>query len=272
MLSEKKFITTWYWILAFLLALLVVALLPSSQKVLLDLDAYYARYFNNLMGKSKHFDLMVGRLNYQKGDVFVAIMFILFFLVHGFMGKNKTEIKNRLAFWGWAGVLFLILYQGQRIVEGVFNRDSPSKVFDDWINIKELYGIKAKVSNSHCYPSGHAMAYYFTAFLALRRYSRAGWTLLLIALTVPTTRIMTGAHWPSDIFLGSLPISLLIAAVCYETGIRQTYGWSEKVVDVVWALPPLLKMERFNLRLRAAWATLVNQDNQQSKEDNQPKG
>lgn len=272
MLSEKKFTTTWYWILAFLLIVLVIALLPSSQKVLLDLDAFYARYLNNFMGRNKPFDLLVGRLNSQKGDVFVASMFILFFLMHSLKGKNGAEIKSRLAFWGWAGVLFILLYQGQRVIEGIFSRDSPSKVLSDWINIKEIYDIKAKVSNSHCYPSGHAMAYYFTAFLALRRYARAGWTLLLLAVIVPTTRIMTGAHWPSDIFLGSLPISLLIAALCHETFIRRTLGWSEKVVDAVWALPPLMKMGEISPRLRAAWLALINKENPKAKNDNEPKG
>ena len=74
----------------------------------------------------------------------------------------------------------------------------------------------------------------FFAFMAVRRYRRIGTLLLVIAAVVPVTRMMTGGHWASDTYLGTLPLAGFFAALAYETPMARLQGWIEAVLSRFW--------------------------------------
>jgi membrane-associated phospholipid phosphatase len=244
---------TWPWILALCILLLAVGLAPPVNRAIRHQDEHAARWLNGLFGHNKTFDVAIARLNSKVGDKCVALCFLLFFFVHSLNGKNREEMRRRIVFWAWAGTLFVLIYQGERVVETFIRRDSPGKALEGWFDLAKTYGIEVKVKNTRCFPSGHAMACYIVAFLALRRYRVAGLLLLLIAIVMPSTRLLIGSHWLSDIIWGAVPLALLAAALCHETRFVQTCAWADGIVAGLLHAVGTRRKRPLRQRIEGAW-------------------
>jgi Kdo2-lipid A phosphotransferase len=244
---------TWPWIAAFITFLFILALIPRTLQTVLAWDIKSARWLNGLLGHNRMFDLSIAGLNSKSGDKVIVICFGLFFLAHSFRQPKSSLVFRRLSFWIYACAILILVYQFQRLIEGSFGRDSPGKELDHWINLKKLYKVPAKVSNSNSFPSGHATAYYFFAFLTLRRYRVMGYCMLLIAIFLTTSRVATGAHWLSDIVLGSIPIAALIAAVATETSLSKGQKIIEKALKDIWFVATTHHQRSIWIRSRSAW-------------------
>lgn len=244
---------TWPSIIAVFVAFYVLMLFPPVHAHVQALDVALARLMNGWLGHSRMFDLSIGALNSKAGDRLVVAGILLLLALHVLVGRDRPARARRMAFWIWTILLFTVIYQGQRMVEDGFTRDSPGKVLEPWFDLRDAYGIKAKTTNTNSYPSGHGTAYYFFAFMALRHYRRMGLLLLVMAAVLPTTRIVTGAHWPSDLFLGSLPLALLFSALAHEPSLRH---WLRRLTVWCDALLRMLNGRRrrtLRRRLAAAW-------------------
>jgi membrane-associated phospholipid phosphatase len=69
------------------------------------------------------------------------------------------------------------------------------------------------------FPSGHsAVAAGFAAALAFR-YPHAAWFFAVVCLGAMLQRLVSSAHYPSDVFCGTA-IGLLGAALCVEGRVR----------------------------------------------------
>lgn len=208
---------TWPIFLGLLVVVFLVFSLSATDRWIDYLDMVIARGANTALGLSRTFDMALAILNSKVGDAAVGMAFIVFVLMHVFAGHAREEKAKRLAFWGWVAITFIVFYQCQRLLENFFDRDSPGKVLSGWRSLKRMYGFNARVENTHSFPSGHATAQWLFALMALRAYRRVGTGLVVVALILPSTRILTGAHWPSDILLGSIPLAAFASAVAYET-------------------------------------------------------
>ena len=89
---------------------------------------------------------------------------------------------------------------------------------------KKVYGFDVKVGNRDSFPSGHAAAYFFFGFMAFWHHRGMYYLLLSMAVVLPIGRVMTEAHWPSDIYLGSVPLALLLSALAHETRLYRVFG------------------------------------------------
>jgi Kdo2-lipid A phosphotransferase len=217
----------WHWILLLLLCLFVVFRLPHPQSIVLAYDLSSARWLNELLGHNRPLDLAVATINSQRGDLLMALGISLLFLNHIRRTPTLHELYRRLAFWTWVGLLFVFVFYFQQWIEEIVERESPSRVMEGWKNLKEIYGLPVKINNKDSFPSGHAAAYFFFAFMSLRRYPSMGYVFLTLAIILPPTRVMTGAHWLTDIYLGSLPLALLTSAIAYETRIYCSLSYLE---------------------------------------------
>jgi len=85
-----------------------------------------------------------------------------------------------------------------------------------------------KITNYFSFPSGHVVfataVWGFIVFLTWRTLPGTGWEWiprilgLVIAITMPISRVLVGEHWPSDVVEGALygAIWLLLAIVVYD--------------------------------------------------------
>lgn len=223
----------WGAILVFLLAL---AALPPTRSAILACDVAIARWLNGFLGHSRGFDLFIAWLNTRKGDATVIGCLAFVFLAQSCIPWKRPEVLRKLAFWAWVGVVFLLVYQSQEVFEGTIRRDSPGQTLDGWFSLNAVYHVKTRVANRTCFPSGHAMAYFFFAIMAFRRYRRIGLFLLAVATVIPLTRMMTGGHWASDTYLATVPLAGFFAALAYETPVARLQGWIEVVLNKCWSL------------------------------------
>jgi membrane-associated phospholipid phosphatase len=212
-----------WWPVLFIgmLAFYILLMIPALGNAFLRVDRAGAVFLNDLVGKSPLLDNFVVSVNTDDGDRTVFVFFAFFFIVHSIWRPSRDEVARRLAFWTWVAIMFACAYLIQEAAEDLFSRDSPGKVIRPWNNMRHMYDRDIKVSSSNSFPSGHATAYWFCAFMALPVYRRVGGVLLAVAIVVPTLRVMTGAHWPSDVWLGSAPLALFVAVLSYETRLRR---------------------------------------------------
>lgn len=58
--------------------------------------------------------------------------------------------------------------------------------------------------HSYSFPSGHAATAFAAAIILAARFPRWRWPLLGLATLIALSRVVLGAHWPSDIAAGAL--------------------------------------------------------------------
>ena len=208
---------SWLWWLVATGVGILLVFVPALYADLRPFDEAIARYCNGLIGHNRQCDAVIVALNTKAGDITVFLFFLICVAIHCLSATGREERCRRMAFWAWALFMFPFCYLVQELLEQIFSRPSPGKLLNDWVNLRKMTNRNVKVASSDSFPSGHATFYWFFAFVMLRRYKVAGMLWLGLALLVPSTRLVTGAHWPSDIVLGSLPLCGLMAALLFET-------------------------------------------------------
>jgi membrane-associated phospholipid phosphatase len=138
------------------------------------------------------------------------------------------------------------------------DRDSAGGVLASWFNLQAVYHIKTSVARSHSFPSDHALATFFFTLAAFRQgYRKSGVLLAGLLVFLAITRIMAGAHWPTDI-LGALPFAALLVGVAYETRFVYLKRWLEMFLNGVWHA--VLHRGEYSLpaRVENAWKVFLS--------------
>lgn len=244
---------TWLLCLGILTFLSVLADIPLTRQWILTWDVRTAYWLNGLLGHNRHFDIFIARLNGKAGDTVVVVCLALLGLVQICFPWNHREVCQKCAFWGWVGLAFCLPYLLQELAEYMVHRQSPGRVLEGWFNLTAVYHVQTRVRSTSCFPSGHAMAYFFFAIMAVRRYRRTGLFLVVLCTLIPATRIMTGGHWFSDTYLSALPIAAFAAALAYETPLARVNRWLEVALDGCWHTAAHCRQDGLGASAREAW-------------------
>ncbi len=90
---------------------------------------------------------------------------------------------------------------------------SPTLTFDNIHRVSELTGIPTKDASSDSFPGDHGMMLIIFSCFMLRYFGRGAFAVaLLITLVFSLPRVMIGAHWFTDIAVGSLSVVLVGAS------------------------------------------------------------
>lgn len=161
--------------------------------------------------------------NVRLADLFGATFILGFSLLYVF-DKGKEAAISRLAqlfyylIWFELGMLFLKELLFHILVAANFLRESPTIVFSNTVLLSEAVPwLKIKDASRWCFPSDHAfIVLQWSGFM----WVYAGWRLGLPAFISSwffiLPRLFAGAHWISDVLVGSLPIALVfVAHACF---------------------------------------------------------
>lgn len=119
---------------------------------------------------------------------------------------------------------------GQNLLH--LQRRSPSLVFTDTVRVSELLPFPTKDASKDSFPGDHGMMLLIFCGFMLRYFSVRAFAISLVIFVVfSLPRMMIGAHWFTDVFVGSLTVVLVGLPWCLLTPL------SDKLVN--W----------FNLRL-----------------------
>ena len=170
----------------------------------LDVELFY--FFNNLAGKSQIFDTFIvfsaSYLQYLLGAVF-----ILFLCFSAYSKREKFRVFFIVAVSTMVARLGIV-----EIIRFFYHRPRP------FIN-NQVYRLISE--NDWSFPSGHS-AFFFAMATAIYLYNRRwGVVFFAAAIMMNISRVIAGAHYPSDI-LGGMIVG--VAAACAVFLSAQKYG------------------------------------------------
>lgn len=173
--------------------------------------------------------------NIKITDIFGASFLLGFFLVYVYEVQGQDR-KKRYAellytlFWFELSMLLCKQTITPWLMDHDFCRSSPTAILDNTFRISTILPqLKIKDVSHFSFPADHASVVFLWCCL-LGFF--AGWKKGLLALSFSLLfllpRLISGAHWPSDLFAGSIPWTLCMLSIAllspfYEWGMNRAY-------------------------------------------------
>lgn len=184
---------------------------------------------------------IVAILNYKRFDWVHDLVFLTFFIIYV---KNAPREKRlyRIAQVLFAVLLaaLVILYINKTLLSTTYriNRDSPSLYFPNCTRLSEKVTWLFVKDYSRCsFPADHGTtACLFIGVIHILMGARAGLFATLYALFFVSPRLIVGAHWLTDILVGSASIAILALAIGYCTPLAELFV--QKITKINFAMKP----------------------------------
>lgn len=204
-------------------ALLVGSFLwPVTESYWSRLDETFYRFLNHSLDDHPWWQIFWAMASNKLADWLEDLCILGFYIVH--ISKTRKELRlkkvSELVFCLF--YIALIIYFVNRVLfrsNWHIYRDSPTLALDGGVRLTdEVPWISFKDSSNKSFPADHAT----TAILfAVSYFYLAGWRLGLIAAFYATflciPRLITGAHWLSDVLVGSVPIVIIFLSWLFCT-------------------------------------------------------
>ncbi|WNK19342.1 phosphatase PAP2 family protein [Halomonas piscis] len=189
---------------------LLLSWVTPSFTVWAYLDDAVFWFFNHTISvDNPRWNVLLAALNNRKFD-----MVIMFAMLAIMVSASYRDRQGGYRRWFGIGVTMLITAGlMNELVRNLitYSHPSPTKVFDDANLLSQLVHFATKDQAGNSFPGDHGiMAMIFAAFMLTfgDRATRIASLLLVACAVVP--RVMAGAHWLSDVLVGSLSIVLLL--------------------------------------------------------------
>ncbi|WP_346825683.1 phosphatase PAP2 family protein [Serratia inhibens] len=205
------------------IALFLSWFLPVNHGYWFTVDSAIFFFFNRHLATDPGFLHLVAITNNRAFDVISLIAMGLLYL--SFYLKQDAAGRRRLLITGVVMLLTAVVLNQLGHLLPV-KHPSPSLSFENINRVSTLTGIPTKDASSDSFPGDHGMMLMiFTCFM-LRYFNRRAFVVaLLITLVFSLPRVMIGAHWFTDIAVGSLSVVLVGASWCLMT------PFSDRLID-----------------------------------------
>lgn len=189
------------------LALFLSWYIPVNHGFWLPIDADIFYFFNQKLVESKAFLWLVALTNNRAfdgcfaGDGNVDAEFL---------AERKRPGRRRIVIIGLVMLLTAVVLNqlGQALIP--VKRASPTLTFTDINRVSELLSVPTKDASRDSFPGDHGMMLLiFSAFMWRYFGKVAGLIALIIFVVFAFPRVMIGAHWFTDIIVGSMTVILI---------------------------------------------------------------
>ncbi|NDL65787.1 phosphatase PAP2 family protein [Acerihabitans arboris] len=184
--------------------------LPENHGLWLRLDEGIFLYFNHYIAGSHAFAVLLAITNYRAFDLMSLLAMGLLY-VHYFL-RTPPQRRYQLISIGIVMLLSaVVLNQLGHLLPG--SRPSPTVFFqnaDGVVRVSQVTGIPTKDASMDSFPGDHGMMLMIFAAYMLRYFGGRAFACgmaILVLFSLP--RVMIGAHWFSDIAVGSLSVVLV---------------------------------------------------------------
>lgn len=221
--------------------LLLSWLIPENHGFWFSIDKNIFYFFNNMLTQSKAFMYFVSFINLRGFDIIAFIGMLIIF--YEYFSKKDIQGKGFLLCVGIAMLLNAVFVK-QFLSLIPIDRSSPTIFFAETMHmpvnlISELSGWPTKCKSSDCFPGDHGiMLLIFTSYMWRYCSFTAFRKCLLVFIIFSLPRIMGGAHWFTDVAVGSISTNLLLTSWILLTpisdkviaGLQKTLplGWVDK--------------------------------------------
>ncbi|MDP6633850.1 MAG: phosphatase PAP2 family protein [Phycisphaerae bacterium] len=191
----------------------------------LDLDVFYC--FNGLLMEPGLWRDILAVANNRLFDLVPAVLMILIYSFFVFSGDRK-ERRKRIVLGAFMSIYMFVSVQAMSLLVFRFHRSSPTKAqgVSQSIRISKLYDWKIKDASRVSFPGDHAtVLMIFTGFMSFYgRKKRYIIPALAITIVFSLPRLFSGAHWLSDIMVGSASTALIFLPIAFYTPLADKCG------------------------------------------------
>ncbi|MCZ4673759.1 phosphatase PAP2 family protein [Citrobacter sedlakii] len=198
------------------LALFMSWYIPAQHGIWSTADSSIFHFFNQKLVESRAFLWLVALTNNRAFDG--CSLLAMGCLMLSFWLKETPAGRRRIVMTGLVMLLTAVILNqlGQALLP--VKRASPTLSFEHIYRVSELLHIPTKDASRDSFPGDHGMMLLIFAAFMLRYFGKtAGAIGLLIALVFAFPRVMIGAHWLTDIVVGSLTVVLIGLPWCLMT-------------------------------------------------------
>ncbi len=229
---EKKPVWRTVWFAVLLCGVLLgLSLAPGTSDWIELNDQRAALWFNDLAGASPVFDRIVLLVaDDDEGTEGLVALAAVWFLSTLWLAPTRVAKARLLGTFFFIVAVLVPYFMLDSILDDVIERKSPSMEFLKPFNdLGKLLDYNVDLTDKRSFPNIDAMIMFTIGFLLLRLGRRHGGIVALgLGATVPVLLCVAGLAWVSDIFLGSLPLSILVSAIALETPFARLF---EGLVD-----------------------------------------
>lgn len=179
--------------------------LPESHGLWFSVDASTFHYFNQHLADNPCLLNLAAITNNRAFDgvslLAMGGLFLYFFIKQDITGKHKMIIMGLVML-----ISAILLNQLGHLLP--VERPSPTLTFSDIYRVTELTGIPTKDSSRDSFPGDHGLMLMIFAGFMLRYFTRWAFALAVVfVILFSLPRIIVGAHWFTDIYVGSLSLA-----------------------------------------------------------------
>ncbi|VFS44449.1 inner membrane protein [Enterobacter cancerogenus] len=185
------------------LALFLSWYLPVNHGLWFPLDSSIFHFFNQELVKSKAFLWLVAITNNRAFDG--CSLLAMGCLMLSFWLKEDKTGRRRIIMMGLVMLLTAVVINqlAQHLMP--VKRASPSLSFPNIYRVSELLHISTKDASKDSFPGDHGMMLLIFSAFMLRYFGKKAFAIALaIVVIFAFPRVMIGAHWFTDIAVGSL--------------------------------------------------------------------
>ncbi|WP_428943545.1 phosphatase PAP2 family protein [Pantoea sp. FN060301] len=181
--------------------------LPANHGFWFGVDKSIFYWFNDRLVTNKALLWLIAITNFRPFDGVALLAMGALYL--SFWLRETPEGRRRMLAIGIVMLLSaVILNQLCRFIP--VSHASPTKFFPHVNRVAELTGIPTKDASANSFPGDHGMMLMIFASFMLRYFTRRAFLIAVaIVLIFATPRIMIGAHWFTDVAVGSLSVVLV---------------------------------------------------------------
>ncbi len=198
------------------LALFLSWYLPVNHGLWFPLDSSIFHFFNQELVKSKAFLWLVAITNNRAFDG--CSLLAMGCLMLSFWLKEDKTGRRRIIMMGLVMLLTAVVINqlAQHLMP--VKRASPSLSFPNIYRVSELLHISTKDASKDSFPGDHGMMLLIFSAFMLRYFGKKAFAIALaIVVIFAFPRVMIGAHWFTDIAVGSLTAVLIGVPWCLMT-------------------------------------------------------
>ncbi len=172
----------------------------------IDKDIFY--YFNDLLPVNEAFMYFVAFVNLRPFDAVAFLAMLAIF--YTYYRKQDARGKRKMFCIGIAMLLSAVIVKQITVMMPV-HHPSPTKFFENVNLVSQLSGWKTKDGSGDSFPSDHGiMLLIFSVYMWKYFGCRAFLKCLAVFLIFSLPRIMGGAHWFTDVAVGSVSVACVV--------------------------------------------------------------